>query len=495
MNTTFANDITKIRIITALASLFLSFIAVYFDDLINDDGILYINTAKAFLTGGLEETSKLYDWPFYSIILAYLHKITTMSLETNAYFLNGLLFILLNDTLIRISNKILPNKKQLLIAALFIICFQPINEYRDFIVRDVGYWAFISLSLYYFMLYLETPTIKIATIWQLVAIIAFLFRIEGILLLGLTLFLISLQKPAAGIKRALLLNYLFLACLPLFVLIALNSFSSNLAFKKINIALSLYTSTENFLTQLNDNTSIIKTQILNKYSEQYASLLLISGLIAMLFFKLLKALNLGYIILYLISSRHQKATNTNQISNLLYYFFSLNLLVLIVFVLQRYFLTTRYTVMTVICILLLTLPMLCNYLESAWTTKKRFILFLSGIILFYNLADSIIQSNSKHYIKNTAIWAAENLPKGSKILTDETTIQYYAKDHNKSTDISVDNLKKYRRYDYTIVIKKKKNTENDISSDDKLTRVYSEKNKRGDDASIYRYKPKNNKEG
>ncbi len=112
--------------------------------------------------------------------------------------------------------------------------------------------------------------------------------------------------------------------------------------------------------------------------------------------------------------------------------------------------------MTVICILLLTLPMLCNYLESAWTTKKRFILFLSGIILFYNLADSIIQSNSKHYIKNTAIWAAENLPKGSKILTDETTIQYYAKDHNKSTDISVDNLKKYRRYDYTIVIKKKK---------------------------------------
>ncbi len=283
MNTTFANDITKIRIITALASLFLSFIAVYFDDLINDDGILYINTAKAFLTGGLEETSKLYDWPFYSIILAYLHKITTMSLETNAYFLNGLLFILLNDTLIRISNKILPNKKQLLIAALFIICFQPINEYRDFIVRDVGYWAFISLSLYYFMLYLETPTIKIATIWQLVAIIAFLFRIEGILLLGLPLFLISLQKPAAGIKRALLLNYLFLACLPLFVLIALNSFSSNLAFKKINIALSLYTSTENFLTQLNDNTSIIKTQILNKYSEQYASLLLISGLIAALF--------------------------------------------------------------------------------------------------------------------------------------------------------------------------------------------------------------------
>lgn len=490
MNKTSANNITRIRLLTAIASLLLSFIAVYFDDLINADGILYINIAEAFLTGGLEETAKLYNWPFYSITLAYLHKLTTIPLELTAYFLNSLLFILLNDTLIRISNKILPNKKQLLIAALFIICFQPINEYRDFIIRDIGYWTFISLSLYYFILYLETPTIKIATTWQLVAVIAALFRVEAIIiLLGLPLFLISAQNPMDSIKRILLLNYLFLISLPPIILMALNSFSSHPAFSKIDNALSFYTNDENFLTQLNSSANIIKTQILNKYSEQYAGLILVSGLTVMLFYKLLKALNLGYIILYLVSWRHKQLTNANPTSSLLYYFLILNVLILSVFVLQRYFITTRYTVMALICALLLMLPVLCNYLEAAWTTKKRFIIFFAGLILFYNLADSIIQSSSKRYIKNTAIWAAENLPRGSKILTDETTIQYYAKAHNKSTNISVGKLKKYRRYDYTIVIRKKKDIGNDIFSNNKLTRVYSEKNKRGDNASIYRYKP------
>lgn len=490
MNKVALKDITQIRILVVLASLLLSFIAIFFDDLINTDGILYINLADAYLKGGLEHTAKLHNWPFYSIILAYIHKLTTIPIEANAYFLNSLFFAVLNDTLIRISHKILPNKKQLLIAALFIICFQPINEYRDFIIRDIGYWAFISLSLYYFMRYLETPTIKIATIWQLVTFIAALFRVEGIIiLLGLPLFLISAQNPMESIKRILLLNYLFLISLPPIILMAFNSFSSHPAFSKIDNALNFYTSAENFLTQLNDSANVIKAQILNKYSEQYAGLILVSGLMVMLFYKLIKALNLGYIILYLISWRRQHPTNFNPASSLLYYFFILNVLVLTVFVLQRYFLTTRYTVMALICALLLMLPMLCSYLESAWATKKRFILFFAGLILFYNLADSIIQSSSKRYIKNTAIWAAENLPQGSKILTDETTIQYYAKAHNKSTNISVGKLKKYRRYDYTIVIRKKKDIGNDIFSNNKLTRVYSEKNKRGDNASIYRYKP------
>lgn len=490
MNKVALKDITQIRILAVLASLLLSFIAIFFDDLINADGILYINLADAYLKGGLEHTAKLHKWPFYSIILAYIHQLTKISIEANAFFLNSLLFALLNDTLIRISHKILPNKKQLLIAALFIICFQPINEYRDFIIRDTGYWAFISLSLYYFILYLETPTIKIATIWQLVTFIAVLFRVEGIIiLLGLPLFLIATHKPMDSFKRILLLNYLFLISLPPIILMALNSFSSHPAFSKIDNALSFYTNPENFLTQLNSSANIIKSQILNKYSEQYAGLILVSGLMVMLFYKLIKALNLGYIILYLISWRRQQPTNFNPAFGLLYYFFILNVLILSVFVLQRYFITTRYTVMALICALLLMLPVLCNYLEAAWTTKKRFILFFAGLILFYNLADSIIQSSSKRYIKNTAIWAAENLPQGSKILTDETTIQYYAKAHNKSTNISVGKLKKYRRYDYTIVIRKKKDIGNDIFSNNKLTRVYSEKNKRGDNASIYRYKP------
>ena len=487
MNTTIPNNITTIRLFTALASLILSLIAVYLDDLINRDGILYMDTASAYLRGGLEEAAKLYNWPFFSIIIAHLHKLTTLSLQTNAYFITILLFALLNDTLIRISNKLLPNKKQLFIAALFILCFQPVNEYRDFIIRGIGYWAFASLSLYYLILFIEAPKLKTATLWQLATVTAVLFRLEGlVLLLGLPLFLFAVQKPANALKHYLLLNYLFIVILPLTFLVALSSFSPHTAFNKIN-SVSYYTNIDGFLTTLNESVLVLKTKILNKYSEDYAGLILVSGLIVMLFYKLLKALGVGYIVIYLTSWQQKMPIKPTTTRSLLYYFLALNILILVAFVLHRYFITTRYTVLTLITLLLLMLPTLCNFLEKSWTTKNRPILFISGFILFFSLADSIIQSSSKAYIKNTAIWAAENLPKDSKILTESNTVRYYVKAHDASTKISVGNLKSYKLYDYTIAIQKKKYIYNNpFFSNKNLTPIYSQKNKKGD--SIYIYK-------
>lgn len=445
-----------------------------------------MDMARGFLQGGLEETAKLYNWPFFSILIAYLHKLTTLTIETSAYLLCSLLFLLLNDTLVRISSKILPNKQQLLIAVLLILCFQPINEYRDFIIRDIGYWACSALTLYYFMLFIEAPTIKIATIWQLVAVLAVLFRVEGIvILLGLPLFLFAIQKPLDGLKNSLLLNYLFILSLLPIILIALNSLSPHAAFNKID-SIREYTSLNNFLIILNDNAAILKTQILNKYSERYAGLILVSGLLFMLLYKLLKAFSLGYIALYLTSWWQQKPVKPSPNHSLLYYFFTLNILILIVFVLHKYFITTRHIVLTLISFLLIILPLLCSFLEKAWSARNRSILAFAGIILSFSLIDSIVQSNSKSYIKNTAIWAAENLPQGSSILTDDNVIRYYAKTHKSNTNITLDSLKNYHNYDYVIVIKKKKYLENQTLFNKKqFSLMHSQKNKRGDSVRIY----------
>ena len=39
-------NLTQIRVFTAIASLIFSMYAVYFDDIINKDGILYLKTAE-----------------------------------------------------------------------------------------------------------------------------------------------------------------------------------------------------------------------------------------------------------------------------------------------------------------------------------------------------------------------------------------------------------------------------------------------------------------
>ena len=100
MELTNSNTLFKIRAFTALASLLLSVFAYYSNDIINNDGILYMNMAEAFLQGGLAETVKLFNWPFFSILVASIHQLTSLPLETSANILNALLFVLLLDTLI-----------------------------------------------------------------------------------------------------------------------------------------------------------------------------------------------------------------------------------------------------------------------------------------------------------------------------------------------------------------------------------------------------------
>ncbi|HHA19656.1 MAG TPA: hypothetical protein ENK70_08130, partial [Methylophaga sp.] len=89
----------------ALISLLLSILALYSDDIINSDGIMYIELSQAYLDGGLIASAKVYNWPFFSILVALIHQITQLSLETSTYVLNTILFVLLTDVLVLISNK------------------------------------------------------------------------------------------------------------------------------------------------------------------------------------------------------------------------------------------------------------------------------------------------------------------------------------------------------------------------------------------------------
>ena len=55
------HNLSNTRFFTALASLLLSLQAVYFDDIINRDGIMYLQMVEAYLTGGLTAVRSIYD--------------------------------------------------------------------------------------------------------------------------------------------------------------------------------------------------------------------------------------------------------------------------------------------------------------------------------------------------------------------------------------------------------------------------------------------------
>ena len=187
-------NLTQIRVVTAIASLLFSMYAVYFDDIVNNDGILYLKAAKLFVSGNMEAAFATYNWPFYSIIIAFFQKITSIPLELTAYILSCIFFVLLTDALILISSLIFSVPRQLKISAILSLCFMPILDYRDYIIRDPGYWAFACLALYHFMVFMNSSRVIHATLWQIFMIFAILFRVEGIVLLIEVPFFLLLSK-------------------------------------------------------------------------------------------------------------------------------------------------------------------------------------------------------------------------------------------------------------------------------------------------------------
>jgi len=503
MDLTSNHSLFKIRAFTALASLLLSIFAYYSNDIINNDGILYMNMAEAYLQGGLEETVKLFNWPFFSIVVAYIHKLTSLPLEISAYTLNALLFVVLIDTLILISNKIQLNSQQLVIAAILFICFQSFNEYRDFIIRDFGYWAFTALTLYRFILFLEKPTLVNASFWQLFAFVAVLFRVEGItILLGLPLYLFIYHSPKIALKQSLKLNYLFIFGIIATAALAIEMSGFTAAFSKIT-TISNYIDPEIFLASFKEKTSIIESQVLNQYSAKYSAFILSSGLIFMLFYKVIKAMSLGYLGLFLFSWWQKQKIEVMPYRSLILYFTALNLVILLAFLFHEYFMSRRYSMVTLISLLLLMLPRLTSIIAQAWTSRNKWLLSIIGLILLIGLVDGITQSRSKTYIKDTAIWASQNLPENSTVITDDKIIQYYYQSHQPKATLSKvfvgpyssDNYqhlfnrikKDYLAYDYLIIVEKRNNKKiKPILAEMELEAIYSQETKHHHKASVYK---------
>jgi len=507
----------RIRLFTAIVSLLLSLQAVYFDDILNRDGVMYLQMVEAYLSGGLVATKAIFNWPFFSVLVAWFHQFTGISIESSAFVLSSLFFIILTDTLVRVSALLIENQRQLFIAAVLILCFPAINEYRDFIMRDSGYWAFCSLALYHFMLFCLNRHLSHALVWQAFIIIAVLFRIEGsIILLLLPLFTFYQRPFYQGLSGFFQATSLLLLSLVLGALFILNQADYS-AFSKL-ATITNYIDLDAYASTFSSASNILASEVLNKYSDDYAGLILISGLISMMLYKLFKAFSISYAVVYLTAgwrTPSSSAQGKNFLQMLLTYFLLINLLIVTVFLLKQYFLTSRYMVMSLISLILLLSYAVSAGIEKIWLENKKLSLGLIGFALFYSLADSAIMSSSKTYIKETALWAAHNLPANSLVMTDDEFVLYYFNRDNSSSTLCVKPIYKpssfvveflakqkahrvdaacspdtpttYQYFDYLIVVEKKRRVAYiDYVQTLDLKLLYRQSSKKSDQASIYR---------
>jgi len=206
-------------------SLFLSFINVITDDLINSDGIVYSEVAGTLLKGDIQAAIAQYSWPFYPLLVGTFSKISFISFETTAHLFNAGFLALLAYVFVRCSQLMGGAKWVAIFAAVLLLTNVTLNGYRDLIIRYHGYWAFFFTALFFFLQYHQTKLTKYALAFGVSIFIALLFRPEGIVFALWVPFILlfqngnwrerayqcvmSLVPIIAGVSVALVLLFIF----------------------------------------------------------------------------------------------------------------------------------------------------------------------------------------------------------------------------------------------------------------------------------------------
>lgn len=195
--------------LAVLASLLLSALALAGRGSLNDDGILYLLTAQAYIDGGLAAAAQAYPWPFHSALIGLLSRLG-LSLQAAADLLNAGLFALLCGAFVALAERLYPGARRLhWLAALAVLLLPELNGLRGLVLRDTGFLAFWLLSLLGLLQHLDTRRwVPLAGALAALAA-AQLFRIEaGLFALAAVLALLTLpghRQTAAALAAALVL--------------------------------------------------------------------------------------------------------------------------------------------------------------------------------------------------------------------------------------------------------------------------------------------------
>jgi len=125
-------ELKDIRPLAAIIALLTLFIASSTKNPLNNDGILYLQTAEAFANSGWRAAMELYPWPFYSILIAMTAKLMQLSFVHAAYLLNAALLVIIVTSFITIIKELGASRPVQFIGAVVILSHPRLHHYQSY---------------------------------------------------------------------------------------------------------------------------------------------------------------------------------------------------------------------------------------------------------------------------------------------------------------------------------------------------------------------------
>ena len=431
-----------IRLLTVLASLALSGFAVAFASLPNDDAYTYIRTAEIFLEQGVGAAISHYTWAGYPILIA-LVSLLGLSLFTSAYVLNAIFFAILAYAFISILRHLDDSNRIAWLAALTVLAYPELNEYRDMVLRDVGFWAMLLLALWRFMVFVDTRQFSHSVFFVLAMIGAMLFRAEAVIYLVAIPFALFLQsdRNTQQNRQDFLKLAGFICCVGALGFLMLLAAGINL-FSLIFELLRIY---QPFLiSRFNPDEAITAAQataIFGEYagifSRDYVSAVVAVGLSVVLVMTLFYTIGgpFFWLLAFGLVRKHIR-WHRAKVAPILAVSLT-NLFILVVFLYTTKFLTGRYALVFGLMAATLVPFLISSIIERNRGGKwEKFVSYFLILFFFYCLIDSYVSfGKSKDWLLDAAGYVELQAESDTQVLTNNHTIAYFSRQVENYDDI------------------------------------------------------------
>lgn len=463
LRTTFTTR--QICIYGVVASILFSMTVLLQHDLLNGDGILYVRVAKLLQNGQFSDAIALYGWPFFSVLIAAVDLVTGVGLDASAYILVTLFDAALLVAFILIIKELGGDARVQIAAIVVVFSLAYMNENRADVIRDHGYWTCYLFSLLLFLKFYKSPGLWLGLWWSVTILLGALFRIEGFIVWAvLPLILLFRSNTSAVDKlRHLFKAYLLLILIGIFLVVYLwiTKDASFLATRLGDYKLLFGIGTLDGLgVDMVRRISVLETEVLDaNYSSEFARASIVGIILIILGSKVLTTITPPYVVTFFIPSLRARLKELDpRLIRVIAWAGIINLVVILSFLIPRFFLSARWVLPFSFTLLLFVPFMLVQVLDN-WRKnrdgrqKRSTALYLIfTLFVLYGFLDGLITTSpSKTYVKDAAVWIKQNLDRESAVYTNDPRVDHYSGRYKGPSGDDKLRPNQWRKYDYIAI--------------------------------------------
>jgi hypothetical protein len=515
---TFYQRESFVYIVAIIASVLLSAWINTHEAVINVDAICYILSAEAlsqFDLHGAMHVCPQAKWPFYSVLIYGLAKITTLSYIAAAYLLDAIFSALSVITFIAIvartrslctgTTNAAPRTQKtctsyMWLAMFVILASHQFNSVRQYIVRDHGFWAFYLASIYFLLQYVENASWKRALAWNASLLAATLFRIEGAIFLLVLPFVTFFLPTFSWRQRATRFIQLYAPTLIVCVGIALwLLLHPQQTLEKLGRVHEVINQLQNGIAliaeRFQDTKQAMSQHVLSYDAARDAGLVLVLTLLIWYVVTVCGNLSWPYTLLVLYAWFTRAASFKRTTLFVLGAYLLINLFITFGFFAQHLFLAKRYLIAFSL-VLMVWVPFA---LDKLWqqTTEKRIWFSIATAAILLSAAVGIISFGySKNYLHEAGTWVAKNVPEKAAVYVNDYQLMYYTERYRQDFFPTIERYTrtdtlsqgKWKQYDYLALRIGKHDHERQLAFLQKLSLSPAKEfvNERGDKVVIYK---------